>query len=128
MIRIGVIAVAAALLAAWVKSVKPEYSLWITAAAGILLGSFALTKLGDIVTELQLVQKFLSSYGTYFKLLIKMIGIAYVAEFSADLCKDAGANVLASQVELLGKLSVLILCMPVMTSLLETIDYFLGGF
>ena len=53
--------------------------------------------------------------------------LTYLAEFSSDLCKDAGAGALASQVELFGKLSILVLCMPIMTSLLETIEYFLGG-
>lgn len=127
MIKIVAIGVGAALLAAWVKTMKPEYALWVTLAAGVLLGLFAVMKLETIVEELDFLQSYFSSYGSYFKLLIKIIGITYLAEFSADLCKDAGANTLASQIELFGKLSILVLCMPIMTSLLETVDYFLGG-
>lgn len=127
MIRIVAIGVAAAILAAWVKTVKPEYALWVTLAAGVFLGLSAILKLETIVSELHFLQEYFSTYGSYFKLLIKIIGITYLAEFSADLCKDAGANTLASQIELFGKLSILVLCMPIMTSLLETIDYFLGG-
>ncbi len=127
MIRIVAIGVVAAILAAWVKTVKPEYALWVTLAAGVFLGLSAILKLETIVSELHFLQEYFSTYGSYFKLLIKIIGITYLAEFSADLCKDAGANTLASQIELFGKLSILVLCMPIMTSLLETIDYFLGG-
>ena len=127
MIRIVAIGVAAAILAAWVKTIKPEYALWITLAAGVFLGLSAILKLETIVAELHFLQGYFSTYGSYFKLLIKIVGITYLAEFSADLCKDAGANTLASQIELFGKLSILVLCMPIMTSLLETIDYFLGG-
>lgn len=127
MIKIVAIGVGAALLAAWVKTIKPEYALWVTLAAGIFLGFFAVMKLETIVEELNFLQSYFSTYGSYFKLLIKIIGITYLAEFSADLCKDAGANTLASQIELFGKLSILVLCMPIMTSLLETVDYFLGG-
>lgn len=127
MIKIAAIGVAAAILAVWVKTIKPEYALWITLASGIFLGLSAVMKLETIVGELYFLQEYFSDYGSYFKLLIKIIGISYLAEFSADLCKDAGANTLGSQIELFGKLSILVLCMPIMTSLLETIDYFLGG-
>ena len=127
MSKIAAIAVMAAILAAWIKTVKPDYGVWIVLGAGVFLGFSALLKLETIIGELQFLQGYFTGYGTYFKLLIKIIGITYLAEFSADLCKDAGANTLASQIELFGKLSILVLCMPIMTSLLETIDYFLGG-
>ena len=127
MIRIAVIGVGAAFLAAWVKSLKSEYSVWILLAAGIIMASASIGKLELIVKELHFLQGYFSPYGSYIKLLVKIIGITYLAEISSDLCKDAGANVLASQMELFGKISILVLCMPIMTSLLETIDYFLGG-
>ena len=118
---------ASAYLRQHLKSIKQEYSLWILLGAGILLSGFVVGKLETIVEELQFLRTFFSSYGSYRKLLLKIIGITYLAEISADLCKDAGANALASQIELFGKLSILVLCMPIMLSLLETIDYFLGG-
>ena len=127
MIKIAAIAVMAAILAAWIKTVKPDYGVWIVLGTGVFLGFSALLKLETIIGELQFLQGYFTGYGTYFKLLIKIIGITYLAEFSADLCKDAGANTLASQIEMFGKLSILVLCMPIITSLLETIDYFLGG-
>lgn len=127
MIKVAVLGVGAAILAAWLKSIKQEYSLWILLGAGIFLSVFVAGKLEVIVEELRFLQTYVSNYGPYVKLLLKIIGITYLAEISADLCKDAGANALASQIELFGKLSILVLCMPVMTSLLETIDHFLGG-
>lgn len=127
MLKIGAIAVMSAVLAAWIKGIKMEYSLWITAAAGLLIVGFSLAKLEVLVTEFTKLQTYVSSYGAYFKLLLKVIGITYLAEFSSDLCKDMGAGMLASQVELIGKLSILVLCMPIMTSLLQTMEYFLGG-
>lgn len=127
MIKIAAMAMVAALLAAWVRTVKQEYALWIVAASGLVLGFAVLLKLETIVEELRVLQKYFSDFGSYFKLLIKIIGITYLAEFSSDLCKDAGANTLAAQIELFGKLSILVLCMPVISSLLQTIDFFLGG-
>ena len=127
MLKVAAIGVIAAILAAWIKTVKADYTMWIVLGTGVFLGLSALLKLETIVGELKFLQDYFAGYGTYFRLLIKIIGITYLAEFSADLCKDAGANTLASQIELVGKLSILVLCMPVLTSLLETIDYFLGG-
>lgn len=127
MIKIAAIGIGAAVLAAWVKTIKPEYALWITISSGVILGLAVIGKLETIVEELHFLQQYFANYASYIKLLIKIVGITYLAEFSSDLCKDAGANTLASQIELFGKLSILVLCMPIMTSLLETIDYFLGG-
>ena len=127
MIKIAVIGVLTAVLAAWLKNVKAEYGVWTVLAAGIFLSMATVLKVDTIVQEIKFLQGYFSGYGAYFKILLKVIGITYLAEFSSDLCKDAGANTLASQIELFGKLSILVLCMPIMTSLLETIDYFLGG-
>lgn len=127
MIKIAAIGVSAAVLAAWIKSVKAEYSLWIVFAVSFFLGMAVLLKLEVILEELHFLQNYVTGYASYIKLLIKIIGITYLAEFSSDLCKDAGANTLASQMELFGKLSILVLCMPVMTALLETVDHYLGG-
>lgn len=127
MIKAAVFGVLAAMLAAWIRSVKPEYSVWVLLAAGVMLAVFTTAKLGVIVEELQILRSFFEKYSAYFTILLKIIGITYLAEISADLCRDAGANAMASQVELFGKLSILVLCMPVLTALLESVGYFLGG-
>ena len=127
MIKVALIGIVAALLATWIKSVKAEYSVYVMLAAGMMAALFAVEKLETIVEELWLIQSYFASYAPYIKLLIKIIGITYLAEISSDLCKDAGAGALASQIELFGKLSILALCMPIMTAMLETVDYFLGG-
>ena len=58
---------------------------------------------------------------------MKIIGITYIAEFSADICKDAGYGTLASQIGIFSKLSILAVSMPVLSALLQTIHGFLGG-
>ncbi len=127
MIKIAAIGVCAAILAAWLKTIRSEYALWIIFFIGIFLGLAVLLKLDAILEELRFLQSYFSDYSAYIRILVKIIGITYLSEFSSDLCKDAGANTLASQIELFGKLSILVLCMPVMTALLETVDYYLGG-
>ncbi|MBN9653645.1 stage III sporulation protein AD [Halobacillus litoralis] len=63
----------------------------------------------------------------YFKTILKIIGIAYIAEFGAQLIRDAGLNSLASKVELAGKLFILMLAIPIVTAVIETILNFIPG-
>lgn len=50
-----------------------------------------------------------------------MIGITYISEFSADICKDAGHQAIASQIQIFGKLTIMAVSMPVFVNLLDTI-------
>ncbi|GGF08288.1 stage III sporulation protein AD [Halobacillus andaensis] len=63
----------------------------------------------------------------YFKTILKIIGIAYITEFGSQLIRDAGLNSLASKVELAGKLFILMLAIPIITALIETILDFIPG-
>ena len=62
----------------------------------------------------------------YLNTLIKIVGISYLTQFSTDLCKDCGYQALSNQLQIFGKISVLAVSMPVILSLLETINQVLG--
>lgn len=127
MIKIALIGIVGILLALQIKAVKPEYAVYLCMGVSLLIFMGVTEQLQIIVDAIQAIETYLPLDQRYIKILLKIVGITYIAEFSSDLCKDAGATVLASQMELFGKLSILVLCMPVMTTLLKTIDYFLGG-
>ena len=57
--------------------------------------------------------------------LLKIVGITYIADFSSNLCKDAGYGAIAGQIEIFGKLSVLAISTPILMALLETVQSFL---
>jgi len=61
----------------------------------------------------------------YLGTLLKMIGITYVAEFASGICRDAGYGALGNQIQILGKLSVLGVSMPVFLALFETLERFM---
>ena len=63
---------------------------------------------------------------TYLHALMKMIGITYVGQFSAGLCKDAGYSAIAGQIEIFSKLSILAISMPILMALMDTIQGFLS--
>ena len=62
---------------------------------------------------------------TYISTLLKMLGVTYVAEFSSGICKDAGYQTIAGQIEIFSKITILVLSMPILVALLKTIQDFL---
>ena len=87
---------------------------------------FIMSKLELVLSVVNQMQEYVSLDTSYIAILVKMIGITYVSEFSANLCKDAGYQAVAGQIEMFGKLSILVISMPVLLVLLETIGEFLS--
>ena len=125
-VRISVIGIAGILLAVLVKEVRPEYAFYITMAAGLAILFFSVGKLSYLLEALREMKEYNPIETTYVNILLKMIGITYIGQFSAGLCKDAGYQAVASQIQIFGRLAVLAVSMPVLTALLETIHEFLG--
>lgn len=127
MVRVAMIAVAGILMALQLKSLKPEYSAYLCLGISLLVFGFVAEKLQVIVDGLKAVQDCLPLNAGYIRTLLKIVGITYIAEFASDLCKDAGYQTIAGQIQIFGKLSVLAVSIPILTALLDTIQTFLGG-
>lgn len=127
MLKATIIGIVSAILITQMKAMKAEYAVWVLLGAGFYFGGELLIYLKLLLEEIKIFQDLFHSYGTYFQVLIKIIGIAYVSEFSSNICKDAGCKSLAGSIEMLAKLSILVLCMPILTALLETMEFFWGG-
>ena len=69
--------------------------------------------------------KYITVKNVYLAMLVKMVGITYIAEFAAGICKDAGYSALGGQVEMFGKLSILAVSAPIVTALFETLQVFM---
>ena len=115
----------AVLLAVQLKSVKSEYGVYLVMAAGVFIFLYGLGKMEVILDTLAQIRDSIQIESIYLDMLLRMIGIAYVAEFASGICKDAGYGALGSQIEIFGKLSILALSMPVFGALLETVQSFL---
>lgn len=120
------IGVCAALIALQFKGGKTEYGIYVSIAAGILLGAGIIGKLGTVLDTVKEIGSFLQIEGSYLGVLLKMLGITYVAEFASNICKDSGCQTIAAQIQLFGKITVLALGMPVLLTLLRTIEAFLS--
>lgn len=124
-IKIGLIGVTGVLLALQFKSGKTEYGIYISIGISILIFSCMLEKLSLFVKTVQKVADFIKIDAGYIASMLKMVGITYVSELTSSVCKDAGYQTIAVQIEIFAKLTILILGMPVLLALLETIREFL---
>jgi stage III sporulation protein AD len=122
MLKVAVIGVMAVLLAIPLKKEKAEFGMIVIMAACLLLLSLSLGKIQEVVEMVRQVESYLGNASLYLEILLKMVGITYVAEFGANLCSDAGYKAVANQIEFYGKLMLLAVSLPILTTLLETIS------
>lgn len=125
MLQIAIVGISVVLLAIIFKNYKSEYSVYISLAGCILIFYLGFSKLELIISTIKKIQSYINLNESYLGILIKIIGITYIAEFSADLCKDFGHTAVANQIELVGKLTILATGMPILLALLDTINKFL---
>ena len=126
MVQVGIIGVVGAVLAVQLKGGKAEYGIYIIVAVSIVLFSFIVDRLGIFIRTVDQIASYIDMDAGYLSAMLKMIGITYIAEFSSGICRDAGYQTIAGQIEIFAKLTILALGMPVLLALLETIREFLA--
>lgn len=118
-VKIAVVATLCSVLVTQIKNLKAEYGQLLLIAVGLFLFFFAAQYLESITEVFDILISQISIRKTYIVILMKMIGIAYVCEFASNLCKDSGCQTIATQVEMIGKLSILLISTPIITALAE---------
>lgn len=122
--KIALLGVFAVLLALQFKILRPEYAAYIGVACGALICAFIVEYLARVFKEFEQLQQYVSANREYLNILLKMIGITYICEFSAGICRDAGFQTIASQIEVFGKVCILLFGLPIVISLMQTIGSF----
>ena len=124
-VKIVMIGITGVLLALFLKESKPEYSVYLSFAVGICILGYAVEKLSYLFESVKKIQEFLPVDEKYVIVLLKMTGTTYIGQFSSSICKDAGYAAIAGQIELFVKLYLMVLSLPVLLALVETIHNFL---
>jgi len=109
-------------MAAQVKVMKAEYATYIGLAIGILIMAFGLKEFQSLAVQMTSLKKYFSGAESYLTILMKVIGITYICEFCAGVCKDAGYGSIADQIEILGKVSVILAGLPILIAVMQTLD------
>ncbi len=114
----GVIVV---LVAIKIKDIDPAYGVVLAIAGCVMIMCYIIGRFEQITLYIQKLMSYVSLNITYIGIILKMIGIAYICQFSSDICKDAGYNAISSQIEMAGRLSLILLSMPVLMSVIELV-------
>ena len=117
-IGIGLIAL---IIIVIIKQYKPEFAIYVSLGAGILIFALIAAKMSGIIDILKSLASKTAINSDFLVLLIKITGIAILTEFAVSVCKDSGESAIASKIDLGGKVIIMSMSIPIMSSLLETI-------
>ena len=120
-IRIVGIAIIALIIIIILRQYKPEFAIYVSLITGVLILALVLDKLTGIVDLIQSIANKSSINTTFIMLLIKITGIAFLAEFAVSICKDSGEGAIASKIELGSKIIIISMSIPILTSLIDII-------
>lgn len=107
------------------KATKPELSFAVTVTGMIVILMFVMDMLKDTMTVFSTISQITGIENGLMKALMKIVGVGYLTEFGAGILSDFGSNTIADKVSLAGKLTIVILSLPVVESLLHLIGGFL---
>ena len=106
-IQIAMIGIGAVALALMVKQQKSEYALYLSLSAVVLILVFSMNRLQVVMETIRKIEQYTGIDVAMLKILVKLMGITYVAEFASGICKDAGFSAIGSQIEMFAKFSIM---------------------
>ncbi|WP_302621300.1 stage III sporulation protein AD [Bacillus sp. FJAT-27225] len=120
-LKIVGVSLIATFLAMIVKEQKPNFAFLLVLFTGCAIFLFLIDKIYEIISMLERIASNAHVNLIYVETILKIIGIAYIAEFASQITKDAGQGAIASKIELGGKILILTMAIPILTVLIETI-------
>lgn len=124
-IQIVVLGIVASVLYIVLKDQNASFAFFVIIIAGIIIFLAIIRQIGTIFQLLESLGEKANIDGVYMKTILKIIGIAYIAELGANITKDAGLEAVAAKIELAGKVFILLLAIPIINAVIEAILNFL---
>ena len=119
MLRTALLGIVTIIVAIAMKQGRAEFATFVSFTGSILIAWIAIRLLGGIIGSSERLEQLVAIDMEYLTLLMKMIGVTYISEFASSLCRDAGSSAVAGQIELVGKLTILTIGMPIVMALFE---------
>ena len=127
MIALTGIAMIAMVISVMIKKYNPEYSAAISIIAGVVILAMIFFNLNSVVGKIESLLRATQMPMDYGLTLFKSLGICFLTQFASDSCNDAGESALASKIELAGKISVIILALPLFDQIISVATKLVGG-
>ncbi|MGL4569699.1 MAG: stage III sporulation protein AD [Clostridium sp.] len=103
------------------KDMQSNIAVLVALVAGTLIFTFMIGELQQIISFLSSIANKAGIDVIYIGIIMKILAIAYLASFAAEICKDAGAGTIGSKVEFAGKIMILALAIPILMAVLDSI-------
>jgi stage III sporulation protein AD len=103
------------------KEQKPMFAFILATFTGVMIFLFLIGKISEVIRILERLATEGGINLIYLKTILKIIGIAYIAEFGAQITRDAGQGAIASKIELAGKILIMVMAIPIITVIIETV-------
>ena len=110
-----------AVLSISLKKYSPEYSMLMIIMNGIFLIFNILKMLNPVLSEIKRLSENLGIFSEHIFILLKVLAISFLTQFSSDTCIDAGQTSLASKIELAGKVLILEASLPLLKEVINII-------
>lgn len=120
-LKIVGVGIVATTLSVILKQQKPEFAVQVSIVAGIVILSFVIDELSYVVKVLEDLSRRADLDSIYFSTVLKVVGIAYIAEFGSQISRDAGESSIASKIELGAKVIIMMMSVPILVSILDLI-------
>lgn len=120
-IKICIIGIIAMLLAQTIKSYRSDIASFLAISGVLIISSYIISAIHELIKLLSELCNVSGIEEEYIKILIKIIGITYISELSADICKDSGYGVIANQIVTYAKLIIISISAPIIKMLITTI-------
>ena len=120
-LKIVVIALICVFLSSCLKTYSTEFSNFVSVAGGVLIFLLCIDELGQIILYLKDLYSFANLNFDYFEVVLKIVGVGYITEFTADIAEDFGNKNIASKVILGGKIVICAMSIPIIKSLLTVL-------
>ncbi len=121
-LKIVGLGICSTVFAAFIKRQKPELALILSLLCGVVILIHSFPYLKAVIAMFQDIAGQVGFKSGYIKLILKVIGIAYVAQFGAEICRDAGENSTATKIELAGKIIIMAVSMPAVYGFIEVVS------
>lgn len=121
-LKIAAMGVVAASLAVLIRNFRPELAIQVGLVCGVLVLLYAIDMLSGIKSTIIHATEEFGLNTEYIEIIFKVIGLAYITQFSAQLCRDSGESAIADKVELIGRLVIVAMVLPLVFSILATMQ------
>lgn len=124
-LQIVSLGIVASILYIVLKELNASFAFFVILLTGIIIFLFIINQISVIFQLIETLGQRASVEGMFLDTILKIIGIAYIAELGSSITKDAGMHSIATKIELAGKIFILLLAVPIITAVIEAILRFL---